>query len=244
MNYVITPILLSRFTDMDKSTFVHLKDFGVKLESPLIVFLVQGNGRTILFDTGPVRPELAPSKTHRPMKEHISLEAGLKSRGVEVGEVTDIVLSHLHWDHCYNLELFPGVPIYVQGREVEHAMNPLPCHFVSYNVHNGNGLPQWLEGFEDFRILEGDHTLAPGLELVCLPGHTPGLQGLVVETAEGPYLLGSDHYPMMENYLQGQPSGIHTDVIAWQRSHEKVVRMGWKPLPAHDDCVFERGHYG
>ena len=82
------------------------------------------------------------------------------------------------------------------------------------------------------------------MELVCLPGHTPGLQGLVVDTVEGKYLLGSDHYPMMENYTQGQPSGIHTDVIAWQRSHEKVVQMGWKPLPAHDDCVFERGSYG
>ena len=153
MNYTITPILLSRFTDMDKSTFVHLKDFGVKLESHLIVFLVRGDGVTLLFDSGPVRPELAPSKTHRPMKDHISLEEGLSSKGVSLEEITGVVLSHLHWDHCYNLELFSGVPIYVQGKEVEHAMNPLPCHFVSYNVHNGNGLPQWLDGYEKFRTL-------------------------------------------------------------------------------------------
>ncbi len=244
MNYTITPVLLSRFTDMDRSTFAYLRGFGEKLKSPVIVFLVQGGGRTILFDSGPVSPELAPSKTHRPMSDHISLEEGLARCGVSIDQVNTVVLSHLHWDHSYNLELFRGVPIYVQGLELEHAIDPLPCQYVSYNVRNGNGVPQWLAGFEDFKVLHGDYHLGEGLELVCLPGHSPGLQGLVVDTAEGKYLLGSDHYPLMENFIDGVPSGIHTDAIAWQRSHEKVVQAGWKVLPAHDDCVFDRKVYG
>ena len=51
-------------------------------------------------------------------------------------------------------------------------------------MHNGNGLPQWFAGYENFRILNGDHHLADGLEILTLPGHSPGLQGLLVDTRE------------------------------------------------------------
>lgn len=244
MNYRIIPVMLARFTDMEESTFTYLKNFGTLLQCPILVFVVQGNGENILFDSGPVSPELAPSKTHRPMMDHISMQEGLAKIGLRCEDIDCVVLSHLHWDHSYNLELFPHAPIYIQGKEVEYAINPLPCSYVSYNVRNGNGVPQWLDGFENFRLLYGDYQLGEGLELVCLPGHTPGQQGLVVDTAEGKYLLSSDHYPLMDNYLMGIPSGIHVDLTEWQASHRKVLEKGWKVLPAHDDCVLERKVYG
>lgn len=244
MNYRITPIQLGRFENFEKSLFTFSTDIGTKMECPIFVFLVEGNGKRILFDCGPVSPAEAPKKTHRKINEHLSLEEALVQAGTMPSEIDCVVLSHLHWDHSYNLELFPDVPIYVQGREMEYAINPLPSHYVSCNIHNGNGIPQWLCGIDSFRILKGDYHLDEGLDIITLPGHSPGLQGLVVDTSEGKYLLPSDQYPLLENYDKGIPSGIHTDLFTWQESHEKALRLHAKVLPAHDDYTLQRTSYG
>ena len=244
MNYRITPIKLGNFCDFEKSSFTYGKDAGTKLSSPVFVFLVQGNGKNILFDSGPVSPQEAPNKTHRLLKNHISLLTGLQEKNISPKDIDAVVLSHLHWDHSYNLEYFNKIPIYVQKKELEYALVPLPCQYISYNVHNGNGLPQWLNGYENFKIINGDYLLHDGLELITLPGHTPGLQGLAVNTQDGRYILCSDQYPLLENYTSGIPSGIIADLSAWYKSHEKVIGLGAKVLPAHDDLIMKQQVYG
>lgn len=244
MSYCIYPLKLGAFENFEKSSFTFGVNAGEKLESPLIVYVVEGEGRRVLFDAGPVSPSQAAVKNHRKINGLISLTEALASMGCTPADFDCVVLSHLHWDHSYNLELFPKTPIYVQREELRYAIAPLPCQYVACNVHTGNGLPQWLAGYEQFRLVEGDCQLAPGLRLLALPGHTPGLQGLLVDTTEGPYLLASDQYPTMENFERGIPAGIHTDLNAWYRSHEKVKALAAQVLPAHDNCVFDRRCYG
>lgn len=240
MKYAIVPLCMGHFTDFEKSGFTFAVDCGVKMSCPLTVFVLRGGGRTILFDCGPAGPAAASTKNHRPVAGLVSLPDALASIGLAPDDVDAVVLSHLHWDHSYNLELFRTQPIYVQKEELRYAIAPLPSQYAACNVHRGNGLPQWLAGYENFRLVEGDRTIAEGLRLVTLPGHTPGLQGLLADTEDGPYLLASDQYPTMENYVKGIPAGIHTDLAAWYASHEKVLalHLGERVLPAHDDCVF------
>lgn len=244
MNYTITPIMLGRFVAHEKSVFTYKKDYGVGLNCPLFVFLVQGGGKTVLFDCGPVSPELAPAKNHRQITDHISLTQALASKGLTPDDIDCVVLSHLHWDHSYNLELFPHCPIYVQAKEVAYSLNPLPCDYTNCNIRRGNGIPQWLNGYESFVMLDGDYLLADGLKILTLGGHSPALHGLLVDTEEGRYLLSSDHYPLLENFTEGLPSGNHTDLRLWYESHEKAKQTADFVLPGHDDCVLERDVYG
>lgn len=244
MNYTVTPLLLGRFIGHEKSAFTYKTDFGIGLNSPLFAFLVGGGGQNILFDCGPAGPELAPTKTHRKITDHVSLKARLAEHGLAPQDIDAVVVSHLHWDHSYCLELFPHVPIYVQAAEIEYALNPLPCDLHNYNVKDGNGLPQWLDGYESMQIIKGDHTLSEGLTLITLPGHSPGLHGLLVDTLQGKYLLASDHYPLLENFEKGIPAGSHSDLREWYESHEKAKHLADFVLPGHDDSVLAQKVYG
>lgn len=97
----------------------------------------------MLFDSGPVPPELAGTRNHRPINDLISLTDALTTLDLTPRDIDYVVLSHLHWDHSYNLGLFDTQPIYVQRWEIQFAIAPIPCQNVACNVHTGNGLPQW-----------------------------------------------------------------------------------------------------
>lgn len=84
-------------------------------------------------------------------------------------DIDMIVLTHLHWDHCYNLEKFPNAEIYVQKSEIKYALDPLPCHRYSYEIRL-ELTPPWIVHQEKFVVMDGDYTLIEGVDIYHLPG--------------------------------------------------------------------------
>jgi glyoxylase-like metal-dependent hydrolase (beta-lactamase superfamily II) len=243
--YVIYPLLMARFASHERALFTYRKNLTVRdAKAPLLVYLVRGNGKNILFDSGPIGPDKSAGKSHRSLVDHLALPDALAAKGLKLEEIHCVVLSHLHWDHSYNLEYFPNVPIYVQARELSYAIHPMPCDRATYNVRQKNGPPQWFAGYENMRVLEGDKKLSDGLEILFMPGHTPGLQCLLVSTSAGNCLLASDHFPLMENYLDEIPSGIHTDLREWYASTARAKSAADYILPGHDDAALQQESYG
>lgn len=72
MSYCIYPLKLGTFENFEKASFTFGVDAGEKLESPLIVYVVGGEGRRVLFDAGPVSPTQAAVKNHRKINGLIS----------------------------------------------------------------------------------------------------------------------------------------------------------------------------
>ena len=99
-----------------------------------------------------------------------------------VGRVAVVVNTHLHFDHCGGNRLFPGVPIHVQRRELADALT-----LDDYTVR------EWVD-FSGANYVEhdGEAAILPGIRLVPAPGHSAGHQVVVVETDEGPVVLGGD----------------------------------------------------
>ena len=253
MNYTIKPLYLGKFAAHEKSVFTYRTDYGVKVEAPTLCFLVEGGGQQIIFDAGPENPELADKSTEQSKKVNAFCDARymqdvLLEHGIKAEEITTLVLSHLHWDHCSNVGLFKNAKIFVQHSELAYAVDPLPWDRKSpYNIrpgNPGNELPLWFEGFLNMEVIDGDYTLASGLQIVTLPGHSPGVQGLLVDTEEGKYLISSDHFPLYENFEKGIPSGIHTSLFDWYDSYKKAKRICDFVLPGHDIKVLERSVYG
>lgn len=243
--YTIKPVLHGYFENFEKSIFTYRTDAGTKLKVPLVSYLVQGEGRTFLVDSGPANPEYAKVRGHREVVEATFLNEELERLGVETSDIEFVILTHMHWDHSYNLELFPGIPVYVQKAELEYAVNPIPSDSANYCFKTpDNGPPSWFPAFRRFKVINGEYDLLPGVRLVPLPGHTCGLQGVLVETEEGRYMITSDMYPMFENYENGCPSGICVDMLAWHASHEKVLKLADHILPGHDMAVLGRKVYG
>jgi N-acyl homoserine lactone hydrolase len=114
-----------------------------------------------------------------------------------VRRVAVVVNTHLHFDHCGGNRLFPGLPIHVQRRELEDARTA-----ENYTVR------EWVD-FPGATYVEhdGEAEILPGVRLLPAPGHTAGHQIVVVETDEGPVVLGGDVGHSFEDLESGSTPG-------------------------------------
>lgn len=134
-------------------------------------FLVRDGEACVLVDTGVGAGSELIERLYRPRR--VELADALAGVGASPGDVTAVVNTHLHFDHCGNNHVFPGVPVFVQEAELEAARQP------------GYTVPEWVE-FAGARYVtvRGDHAISEHLELRATPGHTPGHQSLVVRRGD------------------------------------------------------------
>lgn len=245
MSYTITPICLGYNHHAEKGSFTYRKNAGQIITVAYLVYLVSGNGLHILVDSGGPSPEKAPTMSYPHPDKAISLEVALAERGVSCDKIDAVILTHLHWDHCYNLELFPQANIFVQATELQHAVNPSPYDKYAYVATPGEGMPGWMQGFAQMIRLHGQKELYPGIRVYPAPGHTPGQQVVGVDTDKGLYLVASDMYPLFENYRDCIPNGISISFGDWYESDAYLRQlMPAMVLPGHDPLVLEQEIYG
>lgn len=247
--YRITPIKCGEFQQHEKSTLTYFYGFGEKIITPIIAYLISGEGLNILVDTGCSGEEWA-KQYHHPIKqtEDMKLLNALKNLGLEPKDIDCIVNTHLHWDHCWNNDLFPGKKIYVQKKELEFAENPIPMQYLYYEADKIGMNPPYKKVMDAYVIVDGDVNLYPGIDLVFIPGHTPGFQGVLVDTKGGKYLIASDCLGRYENW-EGMgihkhlPSAIHVDLNECYATYNKIEKICDYILPGHDMKVFEHKSY-
>jgi N-acyl homoserine lactone hydrolase len=142
---------------------------------PVYVHLIDHPDARVLVDTGltdlhPAVADMDPRLT--PLTEH----------DLDLATVDIVVNTHLHFDHCGGNHLFAGKPFYVQQRELDDALG-----------RDDYTLREWVEapGVE-YIAIEGEREILPGLRLVPAPGHSDGMQVIVIETADRPVIIGGD----------------------------------------------------
>ena len=139
---------------------------------PVFAYLVLHPTGPILIDTGVGAGNEFIDELYAPV--HHDLDEALDRHGVGLEEVTTVITSHLHFDHCGQNRRFTGTRIIVQRAEVEAARAPL------YTV------PEWaFPPTIDLTVIDGDHQVAPGVRIIATPGHTPGHQSVLIEDSSG-----------------------------------------------------------
>src|ERR1700758_5337415 len=88
-----------------------------KVDIAMVVWLIRGGGHTILFDSGFHRD---PFTKAFPMKEYLRPDEAVKTAGVDPQDVTDVVISHAHWDHMGGIDLFPQATVWIQREEYRY----------------------------------------------------------------------------------------------------------------------------
>ena len=142
---------------------------------PVYVHVIDHLDKRVLVDTG--MTELHPAVADMDPRLQPLTEQDLDLAGIDI-----VVNTHLHFDHCGGNRLFAGKPIYVQRRELDDARS-----------QDDYTLREWVDAPGVTYIpVDGEHELLPGMRLVPAPGHTPGMQVVVVETGERPVVVGGD----------------------------------------------------
>ena len=248
-NFSIKPLDVGYFPELAKPVLTYMHGFGETLRVPIVMWAIEGGGERVLVDTGSGNPKRSLEYHRFLEQDETQCPANVLERiGWKPEDISLVLLTHLHWDHCGNNHLFKQARFVVQEEEIRYAIAPLPVHSVAYETSDIGARPLWLETYSQFRLIRGDHQIVPGISTVFLPGHSPGFQGVLVDTTDGPYLIAGDCVPLYENW-QGRehekhiPSGVHTELGSYYRSLQKIEEIGAQILPGHDMRIFEKSVY-
>ncbi len=169
-------------------------------------------------------------------------EAALREIGLKVSDIALAALSHFHIDHTGGLPLLAaaGVPVVVQKRELDFALNEGKIEHACYG-------PDYLGHNIDWRVIDGDAEIAPGIWALSTPGHSPGHMSYRVELPEtGSWIFAIDAADLAQNLFD--PVGIGWTALAEDASKvlpsiEKLLseakRLDARLLPCHDPIVWK-----
>ncbi len=176
------------------------------------VYLVRGR---ILYDCGHVGRRRA-------------LVAALAGRGLTPADIEVVVVSHGHWDHIQNADLFTRARVLMHARELRYLSAPAADDPVT---------PPWtaavLAAADVRETGEGDE-IGPDVRVVELPGHTPGSIGLAVGTPDGTAVLTGDAVATAKAFRTGRASNVFHDTALADASVARVARLADIVYPGHD----------
>jgi glyoxylase-like metal-dependent hydrolase (beta-lactamase superfamily II) len=205
------------------------------------VWLVRGNGRELVVDTG-----FSAAMAAKRGREHLRCPTeGLRLLGVNASEVRDVVVTHLHYDHVGNFDLFPAATLHLQDLEMRYATGRYMCHECfrgAYEVEDVVGMVR--RAYEGrVRFHDGDAELMPGISLHLIGGHTMGLQVVRITTRRGAVVLASDASHFYANMEQARPFPIVWSVADMVDGYRRLRDLAESPahvIPGHDPLVMQR----
>jgi len=173
------------------------------------------------------------------------VEAGLRAVGVEPADVREIIVSHMHYDHVGNHDLFPKARYHVQDDEMGFCTGRAMCHAVMRAPFEARDVQSMVGKLFAGRVKfhDGTATLAPGLTLHKVGGHTRGLQVVRAQTARGFVVLASDAAHFYANWIERRPFPIVDDVTAYLEAYDIIESLASSPqhvIPGHDPLVLQR----
>ncbi len=242
-NYEIYAIRYATIPDFPVSELVAGADPARKLDIAMTIWLVRGNGRNILVDSGfyhdhffkdwQVRDFTKPSET-------------LRRVGLKPEDITDIIITHMHWDHVDGIDLFPNARIWIQKDELEYYAGEA---WQSKDTHGGIDEEDVLTLVKmntqgRVGMVNGDaQQIIPGITCYTGGKHTYQSQYVGVETTAGAVVLASDNMYLYENLERHAPIAETVDAASNLRAQDRMKQIAVRPeliIPGHDPAVFAK----
>jgi len=205
------------------------------------VWLVRGGGIELVVDTG--FNAAAAARRERELVRPV--DKALALLDVDAASVRDVVITHLHYDHVGNFDLFPRATFHLQDLEMQFATGRYMCHEPmrhAFEVEDVVGMVRNVYAGR-VRYHAGAAQLFPGISLHLVGGHTMGLQVVRVATRRGHVVLASDASHYYANMGEGRPFPIVYSVGDMIEGWDKLRELADSPehiIPGHDPLVLER----
>jgi glyoxylase-like metal-dependent hydrolase (beta-lactamase superfamily II) len=205
------------------------------------VWALMSGDRTIVVDTG-----FEESMAKKRGREYLNNPAeGLKTLGINPAKVEDVIITHMHYDHCGNHNLLPAARYHLQDREMIYCTGRSMTHPFAKFPFEEDDVVAMIRRLYGGRVVfhDGDEEIAPGISVHHVGGHTMGMQVVRVNTRRGFVVLASDsshYYANIERSLPYPLAYNLTEVLEGYRKVYSLASSREHVIPGHDPLVLER----
>ncbi len=215
-----------------------------KLDLAMTFWVLKGpGGRTVLIDAGFYRPEILKRKD---VADYTRPDKALGKLGISPDQVTDVVITHMHWDHADGVDLFPKARIWIQKDEYEHSTSAAAKQVAD----GGDTAPDHFQALVNLnkqgrvRLVDGDaKEIVPGVTVYTGGKHTFGSQYAGVQTRAGLMVIASDNVYLYENLDKHVPIAQTVDAKSNLAAQDRMKQLASSLrliIPSHDPEVFVR----
>jgi glyoxylase-like metal-dependent hydrolase (beta-lactamase superfamily II) len=212
------------------------------LQMDYFFWILRNAQETIVIDTG----FSAAAGERRRRQMTMAPAQALAQLGIDPAAVKRLILTHAHWDHTGNLDLFPNAQILMSRTELAFIGSDVAHRPMLANVMDEDDNRFILQLAAQGRVTPIDHEDRSIEKIVLreLPGHAPGQLAVIVERPEGNVILSSDVTHYYDELAHDRPFNVFTDLIAMYRSLEILRGLAAQPgtvvVPGHDPEVMRR----
>ena len=213
-----------------------------KIDIPFMIWVLKGpGGRNVLVDAGSYHGSVFDRWK---LVDFVKPSAAIGKVGLAPGDITDIIITHIHWDHVNGLDLFPSARVWMQRDEFMHYIDDEGKPKDQAITADDAAMLGKLRKEGRVVFVDGDaKEIMPGVTVYTGGKHTFATQYVAVRSAAGTIVLASDNIYLYENLEKHLPLGLTGDKDADLRVQERVLRLASSPrliVPGHDPAVFER----
>lgn len=227
-----------RAADADEYFLSRQRDMSGPQDMAYYVWVAVDGPRVVLVDTG----WNEASATKRGRDPGDTLDTALGSIGVAAADVTDVVVTHLHYDHGGNIDRLPNARVHLQPAELEFWQSDLSRRRYFALTVEEDDVAAAARAVADGRgrLRAGDHEIAPGVSVHLVRGHTPGMQVVRVASGEQAVVLASDAVHTTYNLERDMPSRTLVDSVEMVLGFDRIRSLASSDklvIPGHDGRV-------
>lgn len=221
--------------------FVHGDPHDAPMAMDYFIWVLRNEARTIVVDVGYGRKE-GERRGRTYLRSPVE---GLALLGIDAGDIEDVIITHMHYDHAGNLEMFPKALFHIQDAEMSLVTGRAMTHPAlrhSFRLDDVVGMVRLIYG-DRVVFHDGEGQVAPGVTLHHLPGHTRGMQAVRAGSQRGPVVLASDVAHYYESFENETPFLTHENLFHMLESHRKLRALALDNahiVPGHDPLVMQR----
>jgi glyoxylase-like metal-dependent hydrolase (beta-lactamase superfamily II) len=205
------------------------------------VWAIVGPHGTFVVDTG-FDEAMARARGRQLVKP---VGEGLAALGIPPDSVRDVIVTHLHYDHSGNHDLFPRARYHLQDAEMAYSTGRCMCHAQMRIPFETDDVVAMVRKVFAGRVVfhDGHEQLAPGLTVHHIGGHSKGLQCVRVKTARGHVVLASDASHLYAHMDDGRVFPVTYNVAETLEGYVTLRKLADSPdhvIPGHDPQVLDR----
>jgi glyoxylase-like metal-dependent hydrolase (beta-lactamase superfamily II) len=213
-----------------------------KIDLPFVIWVLKGSdGRNILVDAGSYKGPVFASWR---LRDTVKPSAAIGKVGLAPGDIADVIVTHIHWDHVGGVDLFPAARVWIQRDEFTHYVDEAGKPKDEAIAPDDAAELAELNRAGRLILIDGDaKEIIPGVTVYTGGKHTYACQYAVVRTAEGNVVLASDNIYLYENLEKRLASAQTSDPAADFKVQERILRLASSQrliVPGHDPEVFKR----